>query len=188
MSKLDLDLTESSVQSGRVVVPTGNYPMEVVGSDLVETKAKNGWIVVAKLKIISGDHSGSVLIHRFNIANTSKQAQDIGKDQLKTLLTVAGFANPNLLADTDHMIGLKFNAYVEEEEHTFTGKDGDEVNTTQNEIKSYFPLDLEVKTPVAVATNTKVAAPAPTAAPSTAPTTVTPIAAVAPAAAFPWAK
>ena len=137
---LQLDLSNVSTMSSRVVLPTGNYPVKVVSSEIVET-TKGGYMIKAGLEVLSGDHKGSVVFNTFNIQNDSEDAVRIGLQQLKTLLVAGQFKNPDLLKDTSDMIGLELVVYVEEEDHKFTNKEGEEIETTQNRFKGYMKLE-----------------------------------------------
>lgn len=138
--KLGLKLESVSVMSQRVVVPTGNYSVKVASAEVKETKAKTGHYLQVGFRITEGEYEGSVLTDRLNINNKNEDAVRIGLSALKTILTVGGHKNPNFIGDTDEMIGLELGIYVEENPHSFTGDDGNEIETTQNEIKSYFEL------------------------------------------------
>lgn len=142
MSKVNIDLSGASVISARVVVPTGNYPVQIVECEPKETKKKGGYYLEMKYKILSGEHEGVVLTDRLNIQNENEDAMRIGLSVLKTILTVSGHKNPNKLADTNEAIGLKLNLYVEEQDSSFV-KDGKTIETTENVFKGYYELDTE---------------------------------------------
>lgn len=137
--KLNLDLSGTGLL-GRSVVPTGTYSLEVLGCEVKETSTKNGYYLEFNYKILSGEHTGKVLTSNANISNPSEVAQRIGLSTIKTILTVGGHKNPNLLGDTKEVIGLKLNAYIVEVDTSFPGADGKEVKTTKNEFKAYFPF------------------------------------------------
>ena len=211
--QLGIDLTAVETQSGNVVVPTGTYPMEIVGVEPKETSKKTGWMLEVSYKITAGDHAGKTIKERLNVQNQSADATRIGLSQLKTILTAGKHANPNYIGDTNEMIGLKLNLYVEEVDSTFTNKNNETINTTQNNIKAYYEYNeadaqSEAKkeppatsAPTTAAPNPFAAAPAPipAAAPTPAPVATpqqpaqtpaatpapTPAASPAPKA-FPW--
>ena len=139
--KLNLDLSGVSTQSSRVVVPTGNYPVEVVNAEAKETKAGGAMLVVG-YRILSGQHAGSVISDNYNIMNANEDAQRIALSCIKTILTVGGHKNPDALKDSDEMLGLQLNVYVEEDENNWTNDSGEEINSTQNNFKGFYELDL----------------------------------------------
>ena len=144
--KLNLDLSGVSTMSSRVVLPTGNYPVEIVNAEAKETKSGGGMLVVG-YKVLAGEYAGSVVSDNYNIINKSEDAQRIALSTIKTILTVGGHKNPNALGDTNELLGLKLTTYVEEEDHTFTSKSGDEVETTQNNFKGFFEFSEEAAAP-----------------------------------------
>ena len=137
--KMNLDLSQYSLMNLRVVVPTGNYSLEIVEAETVQT-AKGGWMLVLGFKVLAGEHEKAVLRRRLNIVNANADAQRIGLSELKTILTVGKHPNPDMLSDTDETKGLKLSAYIIEQDSTFTGKDGNIVNTTENDFKKYDEL------------------------------------------------
>lgn len=141
--KLDLDLSGVKTLSSKTVVPTGNYPLEIVGCEVKETKSGGGYYLQTDYKVLDGEHKGSVLVDRHNIKNENEDAQRIGLATIKTILTVGGHKNPDSLKKTEDLMGLKFNAYIEEVDDSFQNDKGETIETTNNKFKSYFPLDDE---------------------------------------------
>lgn len=141
--KLGIDLTNVKTMSSRVVVPTGNYPARISGAEVKETNGKNGHYLQVDFQISAGEHKGTNLTQRLNINNPNPEATRIGLQQLKTIATVGGHQNPNYIGDTNELVGLKLNLYVEENETSFTGKDGNEVETTENNIKAFYEYSEE---------------------------------------------
>ena len=140
--KLNLDLSSVSTMSARVVVPTGNYNVKVVSAEAKETKSGGGMLVVG-FSIQDGEHKGVVINEYYNIVNKNEDTVRIALSAIKTMMTVGGHRNPEKLADSDELLGLSMTLYVEEEETTFTGRDGDEIETTQNRVKGYMELQEE---------------------------------------------
>ena len=164
---LQIDLSGVTVQSSRTVVPTGVYSVELVSCEPVEAKKKGNYFLKTDFKIISGEHEGVTITERYNFVNSNKDAERIGKSQLKTMLTASGFKNPDYLGDTSEALGLKLNLYLEEVDHSFTNNDGDKIDTTQNEVKSYMEFKevsaepVEKEAPKKKAPAKKKAEPAP---------------------------
>lgn len=158
--QLNLDLSGVNTLSSKVVVPTGNYSVEIERAEVKETKSKGGYYIELGYKILSGDHAGLVLTDRLNIVNSNEDAQRIGLSTLKTVATVGKHRNPNLISDTNELLGLKFNIYIEEVDSTFTTVDGKEIDTTENKFKSYYEYE-EVKQQVSTPQPKLEMAPAP---------------------------
>jgi len=166
MGNLNLDLSANKTLGGtKTVLPTGIYNMQAISAEVKETANKKGNFIAVEYKVMDGEHSGKVVIDRFNIVNTNPEAVDIGKNQLKTMITAGGYANPNLLSDTNDIVGLKFRLQLEEVANKWTNNDGQEVDGKENKFKGYFKYDgqapAKAETPAPVAS-----APAPTPAPA----------------------
>lgn len=167
MSELNLNLEAVKTQSARVVVPTGNYPVEIKTVEVKESNNKGNYYIKAGMYIQDGEYKGTNVDALFNIVNKNADAQRIGLSQLKTVLTVAGYHNPNFLKDSSELVGLRFNAYIEEEDHTFKNDAGETIETTQNRVKSFYEYSENTGTAAAkvdakkATTGTTAPAPAP---------------------------
>lgn len=84
------DLTNVEVQSFDTV-PAGTYNVALEQAELVDTKSKTGQMIKAVFTITDGDHTGRKLFHNFNVKNQNEKAQAIGLQQLKAMLTAAGW-------------------------------------------------------------------------------------------------
>lgn len=183
---LDLAGHEAEKDSKVDLLPDGDYLGKIVEVDCKETKGKTGWILVLYFQVLQGEFAGKIFCDNLNIANVNADAQRISLSRLKGILEKAGYANPNHLADTEHMIGLTLLATVVQEK--YTTQSGNEA--TSNKVKKYAaagatsPGGTVVSTPAA-APVAAPAKPAPLAAPVV-PTSPAPLAApVAPSAPVP---
>jgi len=140
--KINLDLSGVSIQSSRFVAPTGNYPVETVTEELKETKAGGGMLIVG-FKILSGEHKGKIVSNNYNTHNSNKDAEAFARRDIKTILTHGGHKNPDAFNDTEEILGLKLNIYIEEEANNWTNDQGEEIEGNQNKFCGYYPLDLE---------------------------------------------
>lgn len=141
--KMDLNLSGSQLMGSRVVVPTGNYSLEIVGVDTVQSKA-GGWMIVVDSKILAGDKAGVVLKRHINFVNTNADSQRMGLAEIKTIMTMGKHPTPDLLNDSNELLGLKMNAYLEEKPSSFVNKEGKTIQTTENDFKSYSELSTVV--------------------------------------------
>ena len=73
-------------------IPEGVYDMEVVSSDVVQTKTGTGQMLKIELAVASGDFTGRRVWTNINIVNQNQQAQEIGQRQLSDLCRACGFA------------------------------------------------------------------------------------------------
>lgn len=172
MAKLGLNLSDAKVFTGFTVLPAGMYNFKIASCELKENNAKTGHYLEVGFQVLDGEHEGSQVTDRYNIDNPNKEAQEIGKNQLKTMITMAGHSNPDMIADTDELIGLKVKAAIEEEKTTYK-KDGEDKEGKQNRFKSFFKYDANISSqPV----KKETAAPTQESAPAT----------TTPTESFPW--
>lgn len=157
---LNLNLSDVSTMSDKVVLPTGNYPVKITSAEVAETK-KGGHMIVAGFTVTAGEHKGATVTNRFNIVNDNEDAVRIGLQQIKTILTVGGHKNPNLLKHTGELVGLELSIYIEEVDNNWTNKDGEEVESTQNEFKGYMKLEAVEEAEVEEDEEEEEEAPAP---------------------------
>lgn len=195
--QLNLDLTQCQPEKDSKVdlLPAGDYLGKITEVDCKETKGKTGWLLVLYFLVMEGEHAGKTFCDNLNIANANADAQRISLSRLKGILEKTGYANPNHLSDTDHMVGMTLIASLVQEK--YTTQSGNEV--TSNKVKKYAAAGASSPggTVVAIpaAAPIQPAAPAVAAAPSApvasaaagATGAAAPTTSAAPAAgAFPW--
>jgi hypothetical protein len=129
-------------------IPAGDYHVKIVDSDLKDTKAGNGQYIKVRLDVMGPSHQGRVLFSNINIRNPNPKAEEIGRQQLGSILRAIGLAS---LTDTDQLIGGELSVKV-------TVKD-DPTYGPGNEVKGYKAISGSV--PPAPANN-QPAAQAPT--------------------------
>lgn len=143
MAKLNLDLTANKTLGTKTVLPSGVYSVQIESAELKETNAKTGHYLEVGFKVLDGEHKESVVINRFNTHNNNPDAERIGRDQLKTMITMAGYANPNMLADSDEILGLRLRLNLLKKETEYV-QDGETKKGSENEFKGYFKFSGEV--------------------------------------------
>lgn len=127
MSLLDLTGIETTERNFEPL-PAGAYVVVAQDAKVKDTKAGTGKYVSLQLKVLTGEHEGRVLFATFNIHSQSEKAQQIGREQLKSFMQVAGFTDFNLQTVSD-LCGKPVVAMVKVEESEDFGK--------QNRV-SYF--------------------------------------------------
>lgn len=176
--QVNLDLTGASVNTGKTVLPTGLYNSVIAAAEVKET-SKNGHGLVVTFKVEDGDHAGKQFDDFLNINNTNPDTVKWALNSLKTILTKGGHPNPNHLADTNELLGLRMKVSVEEYADSYV-KDGVTKETTNNKIMFYASQDGNPSVSNAkleVAQSAAVAAPvvAPVAAPVAVPAPQAPV-------------
>jgi hypothetical protein len=88
-------------------VPSGDYLLQAIDSDVVPTKGGTGTRLILTLEIMEGAHTGRKIWDGINIYNQSEEAQRIGQRQLADLCLSIGL---NSLSDSAELIGRPFRA------------------------------------------------------------------------------
>jgi hypothetical protein len=96
-------------QGGFDPIPAGDYHLKVTDSSLEDTKAGTGQYIKVRCDVMGPSHQGRVLFTNINIRNPNPKAEEIGRQQLGSLLRAIGLAS---LTDTDQLIGGEFSGKV----------------------------------------------------------------------------
>lgn len=111
-------------------LPDGWYNVVINKADIKDTKDGSGQYVAVRYDVTGPSHQGRVVFGNLNIKNKSSAAEDIGRQQLGSLMRAIGLARVD---DTDQLIGgnlsIKLATRVQE------GYD------PTNEIKGFKSLD-----------------------------------------------
>lgn len=83
-------------------LPAGEYTVQVSESTLNDTKAGTGQYIKLRLDVTGPSHQGRVLFSNVNIRNPNPKAEEIGRQQLGSILRATGLAS---LTDTDQLVG-----------------------------------------------------------------------------------
>ncbi|MEN9923985.1 MAG: hypothetical protein RL268_111 [Pseudomonadota bacterium] len=116
-------------------VPPGEYKVQIITSDFVETANRTGHMLKLEMEIIEGEQSGRRLYDRLNLDNPSAQAQEIGQRTLSAICHAVGKLS---VQDSDELHMQPMIAVVGVKEAR-TGKDG-RMYGTSNEIRTYKAL------------------------------------------------
>ena len=83
-------------------LPEGWYNVTVAGAEIKPTKDKTGQYIAVRYDVTGPTHQGRVVFGNINIKNKSTQAEEIGRQQLGSLMRAIGLARVD---DTDQLIG-----------------------------------------------------------------------------------
>lgn len=83
-------------------LPEGWYQVSVAGAEIRPTKDKTGQYIAVRYDVVGPTHQGRVVFGNINIKNKSTQAEEIGRQQLGSLMRAIGLARVD---DTDQLIG-----------------------------------------------------------------------------------
>lgn len=84
-------------------LPQGEYLMQVVKSEMVETKAKNGqYYLKLEFEVLDGEHSKRKVWSNLNLVNNNPVAVEIANKELATLCDAAGLPG---ITDSEELHG-----------------------------------------------------------------------------------
>lgn len=133
------DLPESNNDFG--VLPPGDYTVRISEAGIKATKDGNGQYIKLTLDVTGPTHAGRKLFCNLNIRNASAKAEEIGRQQLGSLMRAIGLPT---LKDTDQLIGGELAVTVKV-------KPADGQYGEQNEVKAYKAIGGGSAAPVPVA-------------------------------------
>lgn len=83
-------------------LPAGWYQVHITGAELRNTKAGTGAYIAVRYDVLGPTHQGRVVFGNLNIRNPNPKAEEIGRQQLGSLMRAIGLAQ---VSDTDQLIG-----------------------------------------------------------------------------------
>jgi hypothetical protein len=84
------------------VIPAGWYHASITDASVEPTKAGTGQYIKVRFDITGPSHQGRVVFTNLNIRNPNPKAEEIGQQQLNSLLRSIGVPS---ISDTDQLIG-----------------------------------------------------------------------------------
>ena len=130
----ELDLSTVTEAKGVSILQPGTYDVRVANAEWQEMNNGNGHQVMVELEDVDG---GGSIRHWINVHHkTSKQAQEIGQRQLKSLLQFGGHPSPDKPGDIATLRGLHVGVVIgmsKERRNPNTGQ----VMVSRPEVKGY---------------------------------------------------
>lgn len=111
-------------------IPNGMYTAAIEKCEVKETKSGTGQYLNLMFKITGPDYAGRVIFSMINFRNQSQKAEEIGRQQLGSLLRAVGLPK---LQDTDQLIGTACQVKV-----TTESREGYD---PRNVIKAYKAIE-----------------------------------------------
>ena len=126
-------------------IPAGDYNVRITEASLQTTKSRTGQYIKLRLDVVGPSHQGRVLFSNLNIKNDSQKAEEIGRQQLGSVMRAI---NLPAIQDTDQLVGGHMTVKV-------TVKN-DPTYGASNEVKSYKAMQgnaapMPMSTPAAPA-------------------------------------
>ena len=113
-------------------IPAGQYTVRITDAEIKDTNAGTGQYIKMRLDVVAPSHEGRVLFANLNIKNPSQKAEEIGRQQLGSIMRAIGLPT---LQDTDQLIGGAVSVKVVIKPPVL--ENGMEKYPAGNEIKGY---------------------------------------------------
>ena len=110
MAELNFNGANEEAMDDYSVIPAGLYNAQIVKTEIVPTKNKNGTLLKAQFKVIDGKFKGRVIFSQYNITNPNNTAVEISRKQIKTLCDAIG--KPNGFKDTNEIHNIPMQIKV----------------------------------------------------------------------------
>jgi len=149
----DFDHTAVDISSNFDPLPAGEYVVEVVGSDLKQTKTNTGEYIALELRVVEGQYENRRVFSNINHRNAKADTQAIGECQLAELIYAVGLKDR--LKDTAELHSVPIIARL-------NIKEGSNGYGPRNNVVAFKPVNGEkhaVVAPLRVFEPSKPAAP-----------------------------
>ena len=83
-------------------IPAGWYTASIAGAEAKDTKAGTGKYIAVRFDILGPEYQGRVVWCNLNTRNPNPKAEEIGRQQLGTIMRAIGLAK---LEDSDQLLG-----------------------------------------------------------------------------------
>jgi Protein of unknown function (DUF669) len=136
MAQLSFNARNVEPSQGFEPVPTGEYVLRIIKSDIALTSTRAGQILKLEWEVLDGPQGtvGRHVFTRINVQNQNQQAEEIGQRELSALCHSVGILD---LQDTQQLHGIPVRCRVK---LTPAAKDKNGVERdAQNEITKYAP-------------------------------------------------
>lgn len=152
MAIINFDASQVQPSVPFEVIPTGDYVVMIVDSQMKPTSDGNGQYLQLQLQVIDGNRKGATLFDRLNMVNRNQQTMEIAQRTLSAVCHAVGVLQVQDSTQLHNRPLIARVVYKEPEPK----KDGSGMWDAKNEIKGYKPI--------AAATAAPAASPAQTAA------------------------
>jgi len=155
---------EAEAQQDFTPLPTGDYLMQIVDSDLKPTKDNNGHYLELVMEVMDGALKGRKAWDRLNLDHPNAQAVEIANRTFSSIREATGVANPRDSQDLHYkpMI-VRVESYPAGSVIAFGKRKGQTRDRDETEVRGYKKADGAVGN-----------APATASTPTTAPSDATP--------------
>lgn len=114
-------------------IPADDYLVEIVKSEIKDTKAGDGKRLVMQAKVIGGDYNGRILFIGLNIVNPNPTAVEMAHKELKSIAVACGKGD-GTISDSQELHAIPFMCKV-------VVKPATDQWPEQNQIKGYWEVE-----------------------------------------------
>lgn len=90
-------------------IPAGWYSVTITKAEVKDTKAGTGEYIHMRMDVMGPTHQGRVLFANLNLRNPNPKAEEIGRQQLNSVITALGIP---AIRDSDQLIGGQLQVKV----------------------------------------------------------------------------
>ena len=129
------DASQVEPQGDYTPIPPGEYVVQIISSEMVETSSRNGSMLKLEIEVIEGDQAGRKIYDRINLDNPNAQTVEIAQRTLSAICHATGKLS---VQDSEELHNLPMVAVVKVDPPR-VGKDGKKYGAS-NSVKTYKAL------------------------------------------------
>lgn len=146
MARLDQDFTgdlSTLEYTPKKIIAPGKYKALIVGCDYKANKHNNGFNLIPTFQIIEGEYKGEEITQWLCVKHPESKTQEIAIGKKARLgVILCGTPNP---ADTNLLLNKPLIIETTTEPNSYTNKEGILVESVNNVIRQYHPVNGEFK-------------------------------------------
>lgn len=93
-------------------VPAGKYKLALVKAERKAARKEGNYYLNCQFIIVKGEYKKRTVFHMFNLENTTEQAQEIGRNQLKEMMMACGVKSLKDMWSVDKLLNKPFDAVI----------------------------------------------------------------------------
>ena len=129
MALLNFNTANQEEMDDFTVIPPGEYNVQVVKTEIKDTKSGDGKRLNLQFKVLDGDFKGRIVFTGLNIVNQNQQAVEISMKELTSICKACGKAE---IQDSDELKNIPLTVMVKV-------KPANGNYAEQNQITKYMP-------------------------------------------------
>lgn len=149
----------------RELLPPGDYVVQIVESEMADTKAGNGQMLKLTMDILDGPYQGRKLWDSLNLVNPNAQTVEIAQRTLSAICHATGKLQ---VSDSEQLHFIPLIAVVKTKPPGHKEKDGYVHENGKNEVGGYKPVNGATTRPAPAGQPARQTAPPAASKPATA--------------------